>query len=131
MNTQQSKTVNANVEAKRAVAMLGGVYGIVIFVFALGIPLLNLLIGFIVLLSLAMPVFTKSANVGVDLGWLLLGTVLCLAGMLAYPVLPMLNYTTPWPSVFLGAIIRAVVYWWIVLGKLGHLYIDKDALAKV
>ena len=111
--------------------MLTGVYGIVVFVFALGVPLLNLIVGFVVLVPLVMSVFTKSANVAVDLGWLLLGTVLCLVGMLAYPVLPMLNYTTPWPSVFLGAIIRGVVFWWIVQGKLGHLYIDKEALTKL
>ncbi|MGF7192113.1 lipopolysaccharide export LptBFGC system permease protein LptF [Robbsia andropogonis] len=131
MNVQKTKTVDATVEAQRAVAMLNGVYGVGMFVILLGIPILNLIIGFLVLVSLAAPIFTRSNRIGVDLGWLLIGTVLCLVGMLAYPVLPMLNYTPPWPAVFLGALLRAVVFWWIVQNKLGHLYGNQQGAAQV
>jgi len=131
MNVQKTKTVDVTVEAKRAVAMLNGAYGVGMFVVLLGIPILNLIIGFFVLLSLAAPIFTRSARIGVDLGWLLIGTAICLVGMLAYPVLPMLNYTTPWPAVFLGAALRAIVFWWIVQGKLGHLYSNQHDAVQI
>ena len=109
---------------------IGKVFGVWLFLLFTSIPILNMIFGCFILIWFVVNILSRSANLFTDFFWLIIGSIICMFGFLV-PWLASeywhMSYGGGW---FLEVLINLFVCFFIVGGRLGHLFVNpKDSPA--
>jgi len=122
MQAQKPKIASVETQMQRGKS-IGRTLFIFIFVLVMSIPILNLLFGFGIVIYLTMPILATSAQRAVDFGWLLLGAALCMFGFFLPAIFESPTASGMFHGWLLEVFLNAAVGWFILAGRLGHLFV--------